>query len=658
MPVKPTYPGVYIEELPSGVRTITGVATSVAAFVDAFPRGLRDEAVQLFNMGDFETEYGGLDRDSAASYAVQQFFQNGGTEAWVVRVTQGGSVAAFMLTDQAQGAGTGVLEATAGRRIRGEAAENPGLWGNNLYVEIDYETSDPSSTFNLSVSEIQTVSGRRSTVRSETFRNLTMTEHLANSATEVVGEGSRLVQVARQGSGVLNRPAATGTLGDNLPVVPAIPGNLATFSVNVNGGLVSATCTIDYTAAPSAPTDYAQLRPYVEAAIRLAADSPSVTALAEPARSNVRALLGGATVRLIGRGTAAVPYRFHVLAGRGGSGFANTDTLAFSGGAAPTLELDVTANWQLYSLSGGTDSAAITGTNLLGVRGAKTGLFALEDVDLFNILCLPHAADLAADDMRAVYAQAETYCEERRAFMIVDVASTVDSLDDMQTWLSQNESLRHRNAAVYFPRVLSPDPLNENRPRSLAASGTVAGLYARTDAARGVWKAPAGTDARLRNVQALGYLLTDPQNGALNPLGVNCLRTFPVYSHVCWGARTLDGADAQASEWKYIPVRRFTLYLEESLYRGTKWAVFEPNDEPLWAQIRLNIGAFMHNLFRQGAFQGSSPRDAYLVKCDKETTTQNDIDQGIVNILVAFAPLKPAEFVIIKIQQKAGQIQT
>ena len=132
----------------------------------------------------------------------------------------------------------------------------------------------------------------------------------------------------------MNRPAATGTLGDNLPVVPAIPGNLATFSVNVNGGLVSATCTIDYTAAPSAPTDYAQLRPYVEAAIRLAADSPSVTALAEPARSNVRALLGGATVRLIGRGTAAVPYRFHVLAGRGGSGFANTDTLAFSGGAA------------------------------------------------------------------------------------------------------------------------------------------------------------------------------------------------------------------------------------------------------------------------------------------------------------------------------------
>ena len=123
-----------------------------------------------------------------------------------------------------------------------------------------------------------------------------------------------------------------------------------------------------------------------------------------------------------------------------------------------------------------------------------------------------------------------------------------------------------------------------------------------------------------------------------------------------WGARTLQGDDRLAAEWKYIPVRRLALFIEESLYRGTQWVVFEPNDEPLWAQIRLNVGAFMHNLFRQGAFQGTTPREAYFVKCDKETTTQNDINLGIVNILVGFAPLKPAEFVIIKIQQMAGQI--
>ena len=191
-----------------------------------------------------------------------------------------------------------------------------------------------------------------------------------------------------------------------------------------------------------------------------------------------------------------------------------------------------------------------------------------------------------------------------------------------------------------------------------APCGAVAGVFARTDAQRGVWKAPAGLDATLTGVPELRVPLTDAEIGQLNPLGVNCLRALPVVGRVVWGARTLRGADRLASEWKYIPVRRLTLFVEESLYRGTQWVVFEPNDEPLWAQIRLNVGAFMQNLFRQGAFQGRTPQQAYLVKCDEETTTQNDIDRGIVNILVGFAPLKPAEFVLLKIQQLAGQIQT
>ena len=152
--------------------------------------------------------------------------------------------------------------------------------------------------------------------------------------------------------------------------------------------------------------------------------------------------------------------------------------------------------------------------------------------------------------------------------------------------------------------------------------------------------------------------MSDPENGQLNPLGINCLRSFPVTGRVVWGARTLRGADQLADEYKYVPVRRMALFLEESLYRGTQWVVFEPNDEPLWAQIRLNIGAFLQNLFRQGAFQGGSPREAYFVRCDRTTTTQADINLGIVNIIVGFAPLKPAEFVVLKIQQIAGQIQT
>jgi uncharacterized protein len=186
--------------------------------------------------------------------------------------------------------------------------------------------------------------------------------------------------------------------------------------------------------------------------------------------------------------------------------------------------------------------------------------------------------------------------------------------------------------------------------------GAIAGVFASTDANRGVWKAPAGIQATIVGSSQLSVGLTDAENGELNQLGINCLRSFPVVGKVAWGARTLRGADQLADEYKYIPVRRTALFIEESLYRGLKWAVFEPNDAPLWAQIRLNVGAFMQTMFRQGAFQGSTPREAYFVKCDSESTTQNDINLGIVNVIVGFAPLKPAEFVVISIQQIAGQI--
>ncbi|MGB3243265.1 MAG: phage tail sheath C-terminal domain-containing protein, partial [Sulfitobacter sp.] len=285
-------------------------------------------------------------------------------------------------------------------------------------------------------------------------------------------------------------------------------------------------------------------------------------------------------------------------------------------------------------------------------------IYALEDVDLFNILCLPDVPRLGDAGSLAVYSEALAYVTERRSMMIVDIPLGLNRIDQMDTWLGENTALRAPNTAVYFPRTFKADSLNRNRPRSLASSGTIAGLWARTDAQRGVWKAPAGTEARLRAVQDLAYSMTDLENGVLNPLGANCLRQFPIYGSVCWGARTMDGADQIASDWKYVPVRRTTLFIEESLYRGTQWVVFEPNDEPLWAQIRLNVGAFMHDLFRKGAFQGAMPSDAYLVKCDAETTTQTDIDNGTVNVEVGFAPLKPAEFVILKIQQIARRAES
>lgn len=308
----------------------------------------------------------------------------------------------------------------------------------------------------------------------------------------------------------------------------------------------------------------------------------------------------------------------------------------------------------------------------MGEPGSKTGIYALNRADLFNLLCIPPLVrDLTSLPSSytpvpaEVYQAALTLCVERRAMLIVDpdpvwgssIDRAVDNAIDGRNDLNLSGPAA-RNAALYFPCVRMVDPLRDSRVDTFVPSGIIAGIIARTDVARGVWKAPAGLDAALNGVQDLQVNLNDLENGQLNPLGINCLRSFGVNGRIVWGARTLRGADAQADEYKYLPVRRLALFLEESLYRGTQWVVFEPNDEPLWAQVRLNVGAFMQGLFRQGAFQGATPRDAYFVKCDSQTTTQNDINLGILNVIVGFAPLKPAEFVVIQIQQMAGQIPT
>jgi phage tail sheath protein FI len=257
---------------------------------------------------------------------------------------------------------------------------------------------------------------------------------------------------------------------------------------------------------------------------------------------------------------------------------------------------------------------------------------------------------------RAALDECLAYCVQRRAMLIVDPFPEWTSVPIAVTDTVQNPLVTGpvENAAVYFPWISVTDQVT-GAPVHHPPSGAVAGVWGRTDVSRGVWKAPAGLDdGVLTGVADLDLQLTDATIGELNPLGVNCLRRLPLRGPVVWGARTVEGADALASQWKYVPIRRLALYIEESLYRGTRWVVFEPNDEPLWSQIRLNVGTFMDRLFRQGAFQGASRKEAYLVKCDADNNPQADIDLGIVNIVVGFAPLKPAEFVLIHIQQMSS----
>ena len=516
MPAALTYPGVYIEEIPSGVRTITGVATSIAAFVGWTAKGPTDRAELVLSWSDFERKFGGLDPRIQFGHAVSHFFANGGQRAYVIRLVTTGSA------NPADNAAPGSVSLDGKLTV---TAQNPGAWAND-YAIVTKKRADDATRFMLKVVNVaQDPKG----ISTEVFENLSM----------VPTDPRYVVNVLKNESGLMNAAIVGGATDP--PADTVIPAS----------GVIPASAK----------------------------------------------LTGGAD------GAVLTP-----------------NTSAFESAVQP-----------------------ITGTG---------GTYLLDRIDLFNLLCVP------GESTPSVLSNLEKFCADRRAFLIADSDANA-SLTTLQNGPDGSlTGINAINAAFYFPWVTAPDPLQENRPTDFPPCGFVAGLYARTDTTRGVWKAPAGTEASLTGVIGVKIMLTNDENGVLNPKAVNCIRNFPVYGTIIWGARTLQGNDERGSEWKYVPVRRTALFLEESLYRALKWVVFEPNDEPLWSQIRLNVGAFLHDLFRQGAFQGKTPQEAYFVKCDKETTTQSDINLGIVNIVVGFAPLKPAEFVIIKIQQIAGQIQT
>ncbi|TQN42889.1 hypothetical protein FHU33_2300 [Blastococcus colisei] len=501
MPPQLSYPGVYVEEIPSGVRAITGVATSIAAFVGWTPRGPVDQAGHVFSWADYDRHFGGLHRDSIVSYAVSHFFAAGGQEAYIVRVADPAATLAELTVDDLTLRSTG-----------------PGEWGNEYGVDVVVVSTDDDGSlrFGLTVIRRNPSDGTRQVA--EVFENLSLLPSDARYVEGVVNEESE----------ILNAAVAEGGT-----TVSAVTGEM------------------------------------------------------------------------------------------------------LQGGSGGTVLMPGDADFWAQVMPTDADE-----------DGRLGGVHHLDRVDLVNLLCVPGLTDLAS------LAALAAFCRDRRTFLIADGGTTTN--DATVTPIQGDAGI---NAALYYPWVRVPDPLQEGRARPFPPSGIVAGIYARTDTTRGVWKAPAGIDASLGPVRDLGNVLTDAESGRLNKKGVNALRTFPIYGPVVWGARTCRGNDEIGSEWKYVPVRRTALFIEETLRRSLKWVVFEPNDEPLWAQIRLNVGAFLHDQFRKGAFQGATPREAYFVKCDKETTTQNDRNLGIVNIVVGFAPLKPAEFVVLKLQQMAGQVQ-
>lgn len=303
--------------------------------------------------------------------------------------------------------------------------------------------------------------------------------------------------------------------------------------------------------------------------------------------------------------------------------------------------------------SPGQDGTAPGATAYLAGAGADHGIRALDAVEVVNLLVLPPVTPQGQlpDE---VWSHALDYVRERRAFLIVDAPPELAG-PAIPTWAGAVglTGTAARNAALYYPRLEQVDPA-DGVARALAASGAVAGVYARTDATRGVWRAPAGDHAEVLDVAGPAVAMTDTVTAELNRQGVNVIRSFPGRGTLVWGSRTLVGADNAADGYRYVPVRRLALHIEQSLHRGTQWTVFEPNAEPLWARLRLQVGAFLESLFRQGAFQGVTAREAYFVTCDAETTTGADIAAGVVNVAVGFAPLKPAEFTVLQLQARAA----
>jgi phage tail sheath protein FI len=682
MAIAPTYPGVYIEELPSPVHTIIGVATSITAFVGGAHTGIDNRAERILSFSDYERQFGGIDSQSEMSYAIQQFFANGGAQAYVVRVPRiGASYASVTFMN---------LVFTA---------LSSGAWANgNLLIDVDYIGVDQTaatgelSAFNLTITNLDD-----GTV--ETFPNVSLNFNKSSYVLPVVNDpdtGSQLANIslaaAWGASPSTVPPAQTGLVGSAITI--------SAVNTTIGGGASAATVLsgtdFGVSLGTTSPASLPPLPIDVKVFARGGTIPQTVAGLAAQVQQTINAALAikwpGASVSCTvvtpsgGAGQAIrVLATFPGAAGQIGNNDAVIRISAPSAAsgftdASAVLELTTAANVAHYTAGTGnafaSQTASVAGSNGTGLPGNAeiigdqlkfTGIYALLKVDLFNLLSIPDATRAAPGnpssldssvDPNVIYPPAIALCEQRRAMLLVDPPPAVGGVTAAVDWKTLQLDVHSPNGAAYFPRLRLADPANNYQLRTFAPSGVIAGLYARIDGSRGVWKAPAGTEATLTGVQGAVYKLSDPENGVLNPLGLNCVRLFPIYGPVSWGARTLVGSDAEANQWKYVPVRRLALYIEESLYRGTKWAVFEPNDEPLWALLRLNIGVFMHNLFQQGAFQGSSPSAAYLVKCDKDTTTQNDIDAGIVNVLVGFAPLKPAEFIIIQIQQLAGQLQT
>jgi phage tail sheath protein FI len=530
-----SYPGIYIQELPSNSHAIVPAPTSIAAFIGyshPYKTASFGVAQQIFSFSDYETLFGGLFSsglvDASLARAVYQFFLNGGSNAYVVGLQPGlfNETAATETIINRLGPGPGGIA---------PFSSNVAATGGGFH----FVALEPIDVIPISV----------------TITNL----RNAGKTFDIVITYGTQVETYR---------------GVTIPVVAGHP----------------------------APTDPDVMINGVSSLVTVV---PSAT----------------------------------------GFGSAVTTPIA-------------AITWTDVSTTAAGFETGYNGADFLPVFDSNS---SLDNVEIFNLLLIPGVTD------NLVVSAALAFAERKKAFAIIDpppqapasgVAGSTPS--PIQAWMDAGVGgytlPKSQNGALYYPYLQSTDPIT-GQIIPMAPSGFVAGIYAGTDASRGVWKAPAGLAALVLNTTGpvANGVMNDPQQGVLNLDAINCLRSFSGIGTVVWGARTLVAKNQAFQQSMYVPVRRMTLFIEQTLLANLRWVVFEPNDEPLWTAIKSSIEAFLLSLFRQGGLQGATPSEAFQVRCDSTTTSATDQQNGIVNIVVAFAPLKPAEFVVVKIAQLAGQ---
>lgn len=625
MSVQTTYPGVYIVEQASASPVITGVSTSVTAFVGAAQQGPADEPTAIASYADFARQFGDpVDATGhPMAYAVAHFFANGGTQAIIVRALAANAVAASLALPAANGI---TVTLTALSRGAWASGTGSGASQSGIFVQVATATTNPDDRFTLVITDWAPGSGAASVLATETWPELSMSPDnpryvatiLAASAlvtAEVTGTETAVSAGTSEGSADLSG-GVTGLAGRKL-------------RLSVDQGAPA-----DHVMFPSGqPTDshaIADIVTFINATgsgfpVTASDDAGKLVLTSETTGPN-----SAVTVGLSGAGDAST------LLGLG---------VAVGGAEKSGSAADRPATAASAPLANGSDGSDVDADSIVSPQEGQ-GMLALDVLNFprFNLLCLPGVTTANIDAVTTALA----YCQAQNAFLLVDPDPSVTAATAVTAaGLFAAEGV---HGALYWPRLITPD----SQPSGLPPCGAVAGVMARTDSERGVWKAPAGLAAGVAGATGGAYPTSDAVSGALNPFGINVLRSFPGAGLVVWGARTLGGSDVRDDPFKYVPVRRITDYIEASLYLGTQFAVFEPNDPVLWGQLRLAVGGFMRGLFRQGAFQQSASgaeSDSFFVICDSTVNPQTEIDAGRVNVVVGFAPLKPAEFVVITITQ-------